>query len=81
MTPDVWLRDVVEADLEVLFAQQDDPEANRRASFPARSRDAFMTHWHTRVLGDPTSLVEGAARMGVVSMSQLFLFPVQVPLA
>jgi RimJ/RimL family protein N-acetyltransferase len=67
MTGDVRLRDVVEADLEVFFAQQDDPEANRRASFPARPRDAFMTHWHTRVLGTPTALVQAVVTDGEVA--------------
>lgn len=48
------LREVQEADLEVFFEQQNDPEAVRRSRFPARDRDTFMTHWAARVLGDPT---------------------------
>jgi RimJ/RimL family protein N-acetyltransferase len=67
MTPDVRLRDVVEADLEVLFLQQDDPEANRRASFPARPRDAFMTHWRTVVLANPTGLAKAVMADGEVA--------------
>jgi len=39
---DVHLRDVEDDDLEVFFEQQRDPEAIRRAAFPARERDAFM---------------------------------------
>ncbi|GAA0813423.1 N-acetyltransferase GCN5 [Spirilliplanes yamanashiensis] len=47
------LRDVVDADLETLFAQEQEPEANRLAHFPARPRDAFLAHWRTRILGNP----------------------------
>jgi len=49
------LRDVTEDDLPILFEHQREPEANRMASFPARDRDAFMTHWHTKVLGEPNN--------------------------
>ena len=45
------LRDVTEDDLSILFEHQREPEANRMAAFPARDRDAFMTHWRTNVLG------------------------------
>jgi len=55
---DVGLRGVEEADLEVFFEQQLDPEAARVANFPSRDRERFMTHWTTRVLGDPTVLVQ-----------------------
>jgi len=41
----VRLRDVVEADLPIFFAQQDDPAAADMASFPARDRQSFMAHW------------------------------------
>jgi len=58
MSGEVRLRDVEEADLETFFEQACDPEAVRRANFPARDREAFMTHWATRVLGDPTVLVQ-----------------------
>jgi RimJ/RimL family protein N-acetyltransferase len=54
----VLLRDVVEADLEVFLEQEHDPEAVRRSRFPAREREAFMRHWRTRILGDPTVLVQ-----------------------
>lgn len=54
----VRLRDVVEADLEAFLAYEHDPEAVRRSRFPPRERDAFMAHWKTRVLGDPTNLVQ-----------------------
>jgi RimJ/RimL family protein N-acetyltransferase len=55
---EVRLRDVEERDLEVFFEQQHDPEAARRSKFPPRDRERFMTHWATKVLGDPTVLVQ-----------------------
>jgi RimJ/RimL family protein N-acetyltransferase len=58
MTEQVCLRDVVEADLEVFLAQEHDPEAVRRSNFPPRERGAFMRHWTTKVLGDPSVLVQ-----------------------
>jgi RimJ/RimL family protein N-acetyltransferase len=58
MSDEVRLRDVQEADLEVFFEQEQDPEATRRSQFPPRDRERFMTHWTTRVLGDPTVLVQ-----------------------
>ncbi|UCM87416.1 GNAT family N-acetyltransferase [Streptomyces marincola] len=58
MSERVGLRDVEPGDVEVFFAQEQDPEAARRADFPPRERDAFMAHWRTRVLGDPTVLVQ-----------------------
>ncbi|MGW4792559.1 GNAT family N-acetyltransferase [Nonomuraea sp. NPDC004297] len=53
----VLLRNVTEADLEVFLRQEHDPEAVRRSRFPPREREAFLRHWKTRVLGDPTVLV------------------------
>ena len=44
------LRDVRPDDLPILFEHQREPEGNRVAAFPARDREAFMTHWLTRVL-------------------------------
>ncbi len=58
MSDQVCLRDVGPADLEVFFAQEHDPEAARRSKFPPREREAFMTHWTTKVLGDPTVFVQ-----------------------
>ncbi len=50
----VRLRDVVEADLPILFEHQQDPEASRMAAFPSRDREAFLAHWRTKILGDAT---------------------------
>ena len=44
------LRNVTDEDLPIFFEHQRDPEALRMAAFPSRERDAFMTHWRTKVL-------------------------------
>lgn len=44
------LREVREEDLPIFFEHQLDAEAQRMAAFAGRDRDAFMTHWHARVL-------------------------------
>ena len=69
------LRDVVEADLEIFFEHQRDPEANRMAAFPARDREAFMAHWRDKVLANATgrkqTIVAGGEVAGnVVSWQQ-----------
>jgi RimJ/RimL family protein N-acetyltransferase len=58
MSDDVRLRDVEEADLELFFQAEHDPEAVRRSKFTPRDREAFMTHWTTKVLGDTTAFVQ-----------------------
>jgi RimJ/RimL family protein N-acetyltransferase len=70
--PEVRLRAVEQPDLELFHVFEQDEEAVRRSRFPAREREAFMTHWSTRVLGDPTGLVrtvtvDGAVAGNVVS--------------
>lgn len=52
---DLQLRDTVETDGDVLFAQQDDPVANEMAVFPARDRGAFDDHLRA-VLSNPECL-------------------------
>lgn len=64
---DVRLRDVERADLELFFAFEQDPEAARRAVFPSRERERFMTHWENRVLGDPTGIVRTVLADGEVA--------------
>jgi RimJ/RimL family protein N-acetyltransferase len=49
----VELRDATIEDLPILFEYQREPEANRMAAFPAREREAFFTHWRTKILGQP----------------------------
>jgi RimJ/RimL family protein N-acetyltransferase len=56
LTSDVRLRDVIEADLAVFFAQQLDPVANRMAAFTAKNpadRAAFSAKW-AKILSDAT---------------------------
>ena len=55
------LRDVVEADLPILFEHQVDPEANRMAAFPPRQWPAFLDHWG-RILRD-----RGIAKQTIVT--------------
>jgi RimJ/RimL family protein N-acetyltransferase len=68
----ITLRDVTDADLPVLFAHQDDPEAARMAAFGSRDREAFFAHWRDNVLGNPANrkqaiLVDGVVAGNVVS--------------
>lgn len=51
----IHLREVVDADLPVLFEHQRDPVAVRMAAFPSRDRDAFMAHW-AKLRADATNL-------------------------
>lgn len=69
MSDEVTLRDVEEADLEIFLAHEHDPENVRRSKFPPREREQFMTHWRTRVLGDPTVFVQTAVVDGAVAGS------------
>ena len=71
-TTTVALRAVDPADVEVFFEHQREPEAVRRANFPARDRAAYFRHWHVRVLGDDsvrcrTVTVDGAVAGNVVA--------------
>jgi RimJ/RimL family protein N-acetyltransferase len=52
---DLVLRDVVESDLSLFFAHQQDPVAVHMAAFTAKDpadRDAFMAHWSRLVSSD-----------------------------
>ena len=49
---DVKLRPVTDADVEVFYEQQLDPEARRVAVFPLRDHDTFTTHWREKILGN-----------------------------
>ncbi|MEU8818229.1 GNAT family N-acetyltransferase [Actinoplanes sp. NPDC048796] len=52
MPEPVTLRAVRPTDLDTFFAHQQEPQAVRRANFPARDRDTFHTHWTERILAD-----------------------------
>ena len=68
MGDEVVLRDVEATDLEVFFEQEQDPEANQRAKFPAREHELFMTHWKNNVLGgDPRNHVQAVIVDGRVA--------------
>lgn len=69
MTETVRLREVEQADLELFFLQEQDPEAVRRSRFTPREREAFLTHWTTRVLPNPTGLVRTVTVDGAVAGS------------
>jgi RimJ/RimL family protein N-acetyltransferase len=55
---DVVLRNVIDADLPILFEHQSDPVAARMAAFPSREREAFMGHWQAKVLGNPANVTK-----------------------
>ncbi|MEV4756622.1 GNAT family protein [Micromonospora sp. NPDC049559] len=67
MSDEVRLREVERPDLELFFEQEHDPEAVRRSNFPPRERERFMTHWATKVLGDPTVFVQTVTVDGEVA--------------
>jgi RimJ/RimL family protein N-acetyltransferase len=69
------LRKVMEDDLPIFFEHQREPDANRMAAFPARERDAFMTHWRSKVLAEPanearTIVADGEIAGNIVSWEQ-----------
>lgn len=61
----VELREIREADIPVLFAYQDDPEANEMAAFPARDETAFREHLG-RVLANPDNIARAIVDGDVV---------------
>jgi RimJ/RimL family protein N-acetyltransferase len=70
----VRLRDVIEADLQIFFEHQLEPDATRMAAFPARDRDAFMAHW-SKILDNAalikqTILCDGQVAGNIVSWEQ-----------
>jgi RimJ/RimL family protein N-acetyltransferase len=67
MSGEVLLRDVEDADTEVFFAHQQDADAARRVRFTPRDHDAFVTHWTTRVVGDPGVFVQAVTVDGEVA--------------
>ncbi|HEX3052640.1 MAG TPA: GNAT family N-acetyltransferase [Aggregatilineaceae bacterium] len=70
----IQLREVIDADLPIFYAHQNDPDANRMAAFPARDWESFMAHW-ARIRADEriilrTVLFEGEVVGNVVSFEQ-----------
>jgi RimJ/RimL family protein N-acetyltransferase len=54
----ITLRNVNQDDLPIFYEQQLDMEATQMAAFPSREKDAFMTHWATKVLANETGMVK-----------------------
>jgi RimJ/RimL family protein N-acetyltransferase len=56
MTNKIFLRDVIDDDLDILFQNQLDPEANHMAAFTSKdptNREAFNAHWK-KIMADAT---------------------------
>ena len=49
----VSLREVEDADLDVFYANQQDPQSYAMAGFPSRDREAFLAHW-AKIRADPS---------------------------
>jgi RimJ/RimL family protein N-acetyltransferase len=60
------LRRVAQADLDVFYEQQLDPEATAMALFPARDREAFDAHWQ-RTLADDSVVARTIVDDGAVA--------------
>jgi len=54
----VILRDVIEADLPIIYKQQLDPVATQMAAVPSRDWDAFMAHWKNRMMSNEDMIVK-----------------------
>ena len=61
------LRDVLEGDLPIFFEHQQDADARRMAAFPGREWDAFVAHWRTKVLAEPSARVKTVVSNGRVA--------------
>ena len=48
------LREITVDDLLTIYEHQHDPEAARMAAFTSRELPAFMEHWKTKILANPT---------------------------
>jgi len=60
------LREVVESDLDELFAQQADPASSAMAGVPSRDRAAFDEHWR-RILASEASVIRTIDADGAVA--------------
>ena len=50
------LREVTDDDLDVLFAQQADPDSSQLADVPTRDRSSFSAHW-LKIRNDPDVVI------------------------
>jgi RimJ/RimL family protein N-acetyltransferase len=55
--PDLRLRAPTDADLDILYAYQQDPQSYQMAAFPPRDREAFRTHWD-KIRADETAIAQ-----------------------
>ncbi|MDD8061209.1 MULTISPECIES: GNAT family N-acetyltransferase [Shewanella] len=55
----IYLKDVSEQDLSLLFDFQNDPIANKMADVPAREREAFYQHWQQNIFSNQHSMAIG----------------------
>ena len=65
MTVVIELREIRDADIPILFAYQDDPQANEMAAFPARDEPTFREHLG-RVLANPACIARAIVHDEVV---------------
>ena len=56
---DIYLKDISEQDLSLLFDFQNDPIANKMADVPARTREAFYQHWQQNIFANQHSMAIG----------------------
>jgi RimJ/RimL family protein N-acetyltransferase len=73
MSPTLSLREVIDTDLPIFFAQQLDPSANFMAAFTAKdpsNREAFNAHWD-RIRAEPTIIIRTILCDGQVAGSVL----------
>ncbi|MBA3471390.1 MAG: GNAT family N-acetyltransferase [Herpetosiphonaceae bacterium] len=69
LTSSVLLRDVVDTDLVIFFAQQQDPTANHMAAFGARdpnSWETFSAHW-AKNMAEATNTIKTILFRGAVA--------------
>ncbi len=55
----IYLKDVSEQDLSLLFEFQNDPIANNMADVPAREQAAFYRHWQQNIFANDQAIAIG----------------------
>lgn len=62
----VFLRDVLDSDLQIFFEHQREPEANQMAAFPSKDKASFMAHW-SKIRKDETNILKTILYNGQVA--------------
>ena len=75
MTAEITLREVLDGDLPVFFADQSDPAAQSMAAFHGREYKPFMEHWQDKILGNDavvkrTILFDGKVAGNILSWEE-----------